>query len=334
MYRLKRIIKKLLFLHEYSADKKLGIRYHLPDEKEFERLRQSLVENYFSNFPPPFPVEYREELEKGFIWMNDHLHLRLEAFRQKYVPFINSVRSLKGSTVLDVGCGTGASLVAFAEAGAKVYGIDIDAGSLKVAQTRSEIYGVEADTALLPASEINTFKPGVEFDFIIFNASLEHMFLHERLTSLKSAWDRLEPNGYLCIIECPNRLWYFDYHTSELPFFEWLPHDLALLYTRFSPRKYINELYKLSTGSQNMENFLRIGRGMSYHEIDLSIGDSSKLKMKQSLSNFIYLNSNRLERRRLMKRSEPFYSKFIREKSGKNLHEGFFEPWLNFIIEK
>ena len=131
---LKKFVKQLLLLHEYSAEKELGIKHFHPGKEAFEQLRKSLIDNYFSRFPPPFPVHDKEQVEKGFIWMDDHLHLRLVAFRQKFVPFMNSVRSLKNSTVMDVGCGTGASMVALAETGAKAYGIDIDEGSLEVAK--------------------------------------------------------------------------------------------------------------------------------------------------------------------------------------------------------
>lgn len=334
MQQLKRIVKSILNLHDFAPHNKLGFHYNTPTEEEYGVLRKSLVENYFSKFPPPFPVDNSEDVEKGFIWMDDHLYLRLEAYREKYIPFLNSVKTLKGSTVMDVGCGTGASLVALAEAGAKVYGIDIDQGSLEVAKTRCELYKTPVEMYLYPAPEINKFKTGVKFDFIIFNASLEHMLLEERLASLNAAWERLPKGGLICIIECPNRLWYFDSHTSELPFFDWLPHDLALLYTQFSPRQYINELYKLPASRENMDNFMRIGRGMSYHEIDLSIGNVSDLNIRETLGNFVFKNSNWLEKKRLIKRSEPVFKNFLIQKAGKKIHEGFFEPWLNIIIEK
>ncbi len=331
---LKKLIKQLLFLHEFSAEKELGIKHYHPAKEELESLRKSLVENYFSKFPKPFPVHDREQVEKGFIWMDDHMKLRLEAFRQKYVPFLNSVKPLRGSTVMDVGCGTGASLVALAEAGANVYGIDIDTGSLEVAKKRCEIYKTNAEAHLFAAPDIMKFKPGVQFDFIIFNASLEHMYLHERLASLKAAWDRLSPGGFLSIIECPNRLWYFDYHTADLPFFEWLPHDLALMYTRFSPRKFINDLYKLPDNAELMENFIRIGRGMSYHEVDLAIKPNKELNVVETLSNFVYSGSNWLEKSRIRKKTDSGYIKFIQQKSGIGIHQGWCENWLNLAIKK
>lgn len=335
MHFIKKLIKKTLFLHEYAPHKEMGINYYFPSEDEFKSLRASLIENYFSKFPPPFPAHSKIEVDKGYIWMEDHLTIRLKNFRENYVPFLNSVKNLKGATVLDVGCGTGATLVALAEAGANVIGIDIDQGSINVAKKRCEIYGVKAEIFILPASEILKFKPEINFDFIIFNASLEHMLLDERLKSLKAAWDRLSVNnGYLGIIECPNRLWYFDHHTSELPFFDWLPNDLALQYTRFSPREYINRFYTLPDTNENMINFIRLGRGMSYHEIDLSIGQTNELNVMSSLEEYRLSKMNWLEKIRIKKKKNIPFQNFLKEKSERNLHKGFFESWLNIIIKK
>jgi len=80
------------------------------------------------------------------------------------------------------------------------------------------------------------YSPTDNFNFIIFYASLEHM------TSLVNAWSLLSNNGVLCVIEAPNRLWYFDSHTSGLPFYYWLPDEIAIKYSRFSSRRKFKNL--------------------------------------------------------------------------------------------
>jgi S-adenosylmethionine-dependent methyltransferase len=331
---LKKFIKQILLLHPYDPKRSMGIDYYNPTKEEISSLRSSLVNDFFAHFPEPFPVHDKSELENGFSWMDDHLYHRLNTFRDFFVPFLNSVSSLNKATVMDVGCGTGASLVALAEAGAKVYGIDIDEPSLAVSEKRCAIYRSDVSISKYQATDIGSFMPGVKFDFIIFNASLEHMYLHERLASLKAAWDRLEKGGHLAVIECPNRLWYFDIHTSHLPFFEWLPHDLALLYTKFSPRKFINELHRLPQNEKTIEQFIRIGRGMSYHEIDLAIADSATLHVAGNLSDFIYSQNNWLDKYRFLRKTDTKFQKILKEKSGMNLHQAFCEMWLNFVIRK
>src|SRR6187399_2188232 len=119
---LKKLTKSLLFLHEYAPYKRMGITHYQPSAEEVKALRQTLVDEFFSKFPEPFPVKDKAEVENGFSWMDDHLFLRLKLFREDFVPFLDSVMKLRGKTVMDVGCGTGASLVALVEAGATVYG--------------------------------------------------------------------------------------------------------------------------------------------------------------------------------------------------------------------
>ena len=99
-----------------------------------------------------------------------------------------------------------------------------------------------------------------KFDVIIFFASLEHMTISERLLSLKGTWDMLTDEGLLVIVETPNRLWYVDSHTSFLPFFHWLPNELAFAYSKFSSRDGFRDLYNEYNETSN-EHFLRRGRG-------------------------------------------------------------------------
>jgi ubiquinone/menaquinone biosynthesis C-methylase UbiE len=50
-----------------------------------------------------------------------------------------------GARVLEIGCGTGSGLVALAERGAQVVGLDLDESSLEVARRRCSMHGVVAD---------------------------------------------------------------------------------------------------------------------------------------------------------------------------------------------
>jgi len=333
---IKSIIKRLLFLYKFAPHEKLGIDYYNPTDQELSALKDSLVENYFSNFGEPFPVNDPEEVSRGFLpmWMDASLLKRVDEFRKEYVPFLNAARPMKGSKILDVGCGTGSSLIPFAETGATVYGIDIDQGALEVAKKRCAIYNAEVDISLISATEIESFKPEINFDFIIFSASLEHMFLDERLKSPRAAWNRLNPGGIMGIVECPNRLWHFDDHTSDLPFFDWLPNDLALQYIRYSGREFVNQLPSMKKLADAEEKLVRIGRGMSFHEIDLAIGDAATLDVAESMIHFKYENSNWLEKTRISRHFEIPHQRFLQEKSKRNLNIGFFEPWLNLAIRK
>ena len=106
-----------------------------------------------------------------------HLHGRLETDRRRIVPWLDNARSLEGSRILEIGCGTSASIVAIAEQGAVVTGIDVDEGALSVARDRCDVYGIAVEFKLLNATDIFNEFADTNFDFVIFFASLEHIRL-------------------------------------------------------------------------------------------------------------------------------------------------------------
>jgi S-adenosylmethionine-dependent methyltransferase len=217
--------------------------------------------------------------------------------------------------------------VALSEQGAVVTGIDIDRDALVVAKDRCDVYGVKAELHALNVTELPAAFAGQVFDSVIFFASLEHMTMPERLAGLRDAWQMLPPGGLLVVVETPNRLWFDDRHTSLLPFFNWLPDELAFRYSAFSPRQNFRDLYRDWEPAQ-AEHFLRRGRGMSFHEFDLAIKPAAKLRVISSLSSFAgvryRVRQSMLERRfkSVLRRIRP------------DLHEGFFDDHLFLIIER
>jgi len=112
------------------------------------------------------------------------------------------------------------------------------------------------------------------------------MTLAERLIAMKSTWKMLAPNDLWCVIETPNRLWYHDRHTSLLSFFFRLSDDLAYQYARFSPRDNFRELYE-DGSDESMLHFRRRGRGVSFHEFELTMKPVEQLSVVSSLSAFV-----------------------------------------------
>lgn len=287
-------------------------------------LKDCLVKEGF------FPDEY-VSTEGGKNDLDDHLSQRLNVFRRMVIPWLNDTKPLRGMKILEIGCGTGSSTVALAEQGANVTGVDISQESLNVAQERCRLYGMSAEFQLVNAADVHTVFSDRKFDAIIFFASLEHMTHEERLSSMHNTWNMLEKGGLWCLIEIPNRLWYFDAHTSRLPFYHWLPDELAYKYSKFSPRDRFNDL------PQNMDessflNFLRWGRGVSYHEIELAIDRIANLDVASSL--FSYLKRTNL----FVKLGWGFtiegrYESFLRAVMPQ-VHPGFFEKELSLVIRK
>jgi S-adenosylmethionine-dependent methyltransferase len=283
------------------------------DEVKKEELKKSLLDHYFVK-------DGYLDTDIGKNDLKDHMENRLHSFRYEVLPWINSIISLKKSSVLEIGCGTGSASVALAEQGCELTGIDVNDIHIKVAQKRCELYGLTANISSMNATDISQINK--KFDLIVFSASLEHMTYDERIISLKSAWGLLNKNGFLVVIETPNRLYYFDGHSSLLPFYHWLPDQIAIQYSKFSPREAC-----MNSGSDEMR-FIRFGRGVSFHEFELALNikccDFEVYPMQPFTRTFI---SN-------IVLGEAKYNKFMRKLGPKNISEGFYYSSLYIAIKK
>jgi len=291
------------------------------DDSKLNIIRDTLTQNYYSS--------HTEEYLQSAIGKKDvdnQLNQRLKAFRSTIIPWLNNTKPLLGANILEIGCGTGSSTVALAEQGANVVAIDIDKNSLEVAKKRCAVYGLEVNFIQANATDIDKLDTSIcHYDFIIFFAALEHMLHDERIISLEKAWNMLDNNSYLTVIEAPNRLWFFDSHTSVLPFNMWLPDELAFQYAKFSHRRNYHEIYDEYSAEKKL-HFLRRGRGVSFHEFEVAFNGIDNWKVLNSLNQYLM--------------NEPLsmvakqYKFLLKEISPKHLHDGFFDPHLDLIIQK
>ena len=88
--------------------------------------------------------------------------------------YIDKAVSLKGKTVLDVGCGGGILSESMAERGAIVTGIDLGEKALKVAALHSLESGVAVNYQLVSVEELAEKQPA-SFDIVTCLEMLEHV---------------------------------------------------------------------------------------------------------------------------------------------------------------
>lgn len=312
--------------------KSISGRFRHIDPKSMSLIEASLKQNFFIQEDAWF-YDNKAYLssDEGQEDLQAHLYRRLDTFRNTVIPWLISAKPLSGSRILEIGCGTGSSTVALAEQGADVTAVDILETSLAVAKDRCKVYGLNVNFFCANATEVHKIFEGQHFDFIIFFATLEHMTHNERVIAMKNTWDMLSPGNLWCVIETPNRLWYYDFHTSLLPFYLWLPDDLAFLYSHFSPRKRFCDLYRELDENSKLD-FLRRGRGVSFHEFELTMKRAEDLDVVSSLP--IFLESQNFLRKFLRKmtnkrRFESFLVQF-----GPKIHRGFYQASLDLIIRK
>ncbi len=257
------------------------------------------------------------------------MYSRLNAFRTTVIPWLRSKLGLNELRVLEVGCGSGAGTVALAEQGCRITGIDIDTSCVNIAKHRLNTYGLpNAEISHANAANIREMFHGRNFDLILFFAALEHMTLTERLASLRSAWDILPVGGYLCVIETPNRLWLYDDHTSALPFFDWLPDSLAILYADRSP-KLRGAFGGISVDDDSLLKLVRYGRGLSFHEFELAGIDCANVDSCM----VEFLRRNPLYAAKYYFSFESGYSRLLRKWAPK-VHRAFFYHRLDLLIRK
>jgi 2-polyprenyl-3-methyl-5-hydroxy-6-metoxy-1,4-benzoquinol methylase len=105
--------------------------------------------------------------------------------------------------VLDVGCAYGGFLVAFAERGARVTGIDVDARYVRLAALNLRERGLDAQLVHGDAgAEHRAFRG--RFDLVIANDVLEHV--REPAAFLRNLRAWLAPDG-VAYLEIPNGAW-------------------------------------------------------------------------------------------------------------------------------
>jgi S-adenosylmethionine-dependent methyltransferase len=268
----KQIVKSVLRSRLASQDFRRNQRNLSKDQLNL--LAEALQKHYFTDpmYYPDAPEAYLST-SAGRKDLADNLTARLEEFRALVAPWLNSIFALRGSRIIEVGCGTGSSSVSLAEQGADIVGIDVSDRALEVARVRFDLYGLKGNFIVANASDVGKIAAGGNVDAVIFFAVMEHMTWEERATSLKAAWNLLQSGRHLIIIETPNRLWHTDTHTSFDPFFYWLPDELAIPYSRFTRRKTYNEIFRNAVqDDETRVRFARWGRGVSYHDLVLSLG--------------------------------------------------------------
>lgn len=119
-------------------------------------------------------------------------------------------RPLQGLRILNLGCGTGGFNVAAEEAGALVWGVDLDPEAAAIAHAR-----VPGRRVARAAAEALPFRGG-HFDVVYCVSTLEHVA--DRTKALREMVRVLRPKGWL-YLHTPSRWSCFETHYKVL----WIP---------------------------------------------------------------------------------------------------------------
>ena len=296
------------------------------DKEAFDALKEAIIKSRLSQTRRSLmsPAEKSRVLDQ-------HLWQRFRQASLRVIPWVERVYDLRGKRALDVGCGTGSSTVAFALKCDHVVGIDIDRGSLTLAQIRAKAFGAENVTfqQVSPGS-FTTSLPYSPYDLVLLYAVLEHQTIEERISTIQESWRCLKPGGIMVVCESPNRLAWFDYHTTDLPFYHNLPDNIRLKCYETSAREMFKTAVRNSHKTSDQAALItlaRLGTGVSFHEFDLALQCSvSSLVIADGLEKeIVTLYPIRLEDRLLL---QYFSEKPIQQSLA------FARQPLTFIIRK
>jgi ubiquinone/menaquinone biosynthesis C-methylase UbiE len=155
-----------------------------PASNLLDKIRQQ-----FDAYPyPKIPLDKSPKDDINFLYI--HNLVTPYYFRNQ------KVIETKGKVILDAGCGTGYKSLILAEAnpGAKIVGIDISEESVKLARKRLEHHGFDnAEFHVLPIEEL----PELDYQFDYINCD-ELLYLFPDLTvALQSMKSVLKPDGII-----------------------------------------------------------------------------------------------------------------------------------------
>ena len=153
------------------------------EERYLARLESARSEWWSSGNFDTWKRLYTSEYPRGFLIM--------ETLR-KYAPEF----TVRGSDVLDVGCGDAGALIAFAENGARCAGIETFETSLERGRLRAADHGVAVDLKN-GAGEAIPF-PDSSFDLVMLDNVLEHV--NDRPLTLREVRRVLKPGGLLYMV--------------------------------------------------------------------------------------------------------------------------------------
>ena len=262
-----------------------------------------------------------------------------------FAPWIETTGPLDGAFVVEFGCGTGAVSAAMATRARRVYGLDIDDAAVREAKEHAASRRLTHVTFASGAFEmlLNEVRSlGHDIDVLLLFAVLEHMTVAERLRLLELARDSLRADSRIVVIEMPNRLLWWDYHTAELPFFGMLPDELALRYAPRSARtEFVEGITRALKGSEDgaVLELYRHGRGVSFHEFDLVFADFPQCVLacnyEVELMRHRPVHREELYLARFLKRAAPhippafsrYYIDFISTPEPASSRPSYIEPW-------
>lgn len=172
---------------------------------------ESVAQEYIYRRYPKASIPEKEKIVRN--WekkMTDSKSL-VEDFRKR-------VGEVKGKKIIDLGSGNGCISIAFALAGADVYGVEIEEELVTMSNEYASSYGVKPRFDMYEDGKDLPYPEGY-FDYAVSTSVLEHTTYPVKY--LNEAFRVLKKDGFL-YLGFPNKLWPKETHTG-LWFLTYIP---------------------------------------------------------------------------------------------------------------
>lgn len=194
---------------------------------------------------------------------------------KRIIPWISRHINLSETDLIDFGAGCGSSALAFSKFARRVFSFEIDDISSKAFMKRMSLFNVK-NVQLEQCSPETIFEKAAEqigdSTSVMLVAVVEHLLENEQVTYLKKFWERLAPGQILSIMETPNYLAYFDTHTFQRPFANYVPDKLFLNWAERQERHLRFRDVLLGNPAEILERRRRLGLGVTSEPFEQAFG--------------------------------------------------------------
>ena len=204
---------------------------------------------------------------KGSCWVIDEIKrdespdYLIRALNYGLFSFFDK-ENFENRTLLDFGCGSGASACILGRSikSLKIIGVELDRKLLEIAEMRKNYYSLENQVRFLESKDSESIPVNKKVDYVLLSAVFEHLLPIEREKILKMCWQILKKDGIIFINQTPNRWVFYENHTTNLFFINYLPDKIChWIAKKFSKRNLRNYSWK---------KLLRMGiRGATEREV-------------------------------------------------------------------
>jgi len=184
--------------------------------------------------------------------------------RKYFISYVKGFKGIRGSAILEIGCGEGGNLLPFAEEGCEVTGVDI---APKKIENATAFFAETGHSGSFTCCDFLSFPDDKKYDVIIMHDVIEHIEPEYKASFLGKALSLLKDDG---IIFCAFPSWQMPFGghqqicksriCSKIPFVHLLPTGLYRRYLNLfnESKPIVDDLMSIKRSQMRIRKFERL----------------------------------------------------------------------------